>query len=109
MENRIAFWKKNHSSRGNRKILVGKNCGKTRQFAVVELFSKDHLEGLLEELSEEELGDDGADKGGGNLLLGMAPEIKISFFNGHNFHSFKVELYLEICLCYSSHSSWKTS
>ena len=30
-----------------------------------------YLEGL--ELSEEELGDEGADKGGGNLLLGMAP------------------------------------
>ena len=54
------------------KLSLGKHCGKTRQFAV-ELFSKDHLEGLLEELSEEELGDDGADKGGGNLLLGMAP------------------------------------
>ena len=91
------------------KFSLGKHCGKTRQFAVELFFSKDHLEGLLEELSEEELGDDGADKGGGNLLLGMAPEIKISFFNRHNFHSFKVELYLEICLCYSSHSSWKTS
>ena len=33
-----------------------------------------YLEGL--ELSEEELGDEGADKGGGNLLLGMAPIIK---------------------------------
>ena len=32
-----------------------------------------YLEGL--ELSEEELGDEGADKGGGNLLLGMAPVI----------------------------------
>ena len=33
-----------------------------------------YLEGL--ELSEEELGDEGADKGGGNLLFGMAPIIK---------------------------------
>ena len=41
-----------------------------------------YLEGL--ELSEEELGDEGADKGGGNLLLGMAPVINEMIRNCFN-------------------------
>jgi len=54
-----------------------------------------YLEGL--ELSEEELGDEGADKGGGNLLLGMAPR-DLSML----FESFELEDILDDDLCSSS-------
>lgn len=39
-----------------------------------------YLHGL--ELSEDELGDEGADKGGGNLRLGMAPGSKEFLIDG---------------------------